>query len=185
MMLAGINPLVKISAALFGVGVLALLLVLAPSIVVADVPETDTAIDPSLMRVGRTKTPPLANYEVIVARPLFNVGRRTDPAPPAPAPPKPPPLPVVESYRLVGLVLSPGLRLALVARPQGGDLLRLRPGDMLDGWNVEAVDTNGVVLSGQGNTAHMKVTRAPSVQGDVAAKLPEQQSVPPQSTAHP
>ena len=185
MTLAGMNPLVKISAGLLGVGVIALLLVLAPSLVAADAPMTDTAIDPSLMRIGRTKTPPLASYEVIVARPLFNAGRRTDPAPPPPAAPKPPPLPVVESYRLVGLVLSPGLQLALVSRPQGGDLLRLRPGDTLDGWNVETIDANGVVLSGQGATAHMKVTRAPSVQGEAAVKPPEQQSMPPQSTAHP
>jgi hypothetical protein len=81
--------------------------------------------------------------------------------------------------------MAPGLRLALVARQQGGDLIRLKPGDALDGWNVEAVDVSGVALSGQGITAHLKVTRAPSVQGDVAAKPPEPQSTSPQSTAHP
>ena len=179
------NPLVKVSAALLGLGVLVLVLVLAPSMVVADAPATDTAIDPSLMRIGRTKTPPLASYDVIVAQPLFNVARRADPPPPPPAPPKPPPLPAVESYRLVGLVLSPDLHLALASRSQGGDLMRLKPGDTLDGWSVAAVDATGVVLSGQGNTAHMKVTRAPSVQSTVAIGPPAQQSVPAQPTAHP
>jgi hypothetical protein len=169
------HPLVKASAVFAGVAFLVLMAVAAPSVVIADAPQSDTTIDPALMRVARSRPLPLANYTIVVAEPLFNEGRRADPLPPPPAPPKPPPLPGVESYRLAGLVLSPEVRLALVSRPQGGELVRLHPGDLLDGWTVEAVDATGVTLSGQGITAHMKVTRAP--------QNPDQRPAEPQTAA--
>ena len=180
----GAHPFVVGSACFVALGAIALMLVLLPSFVFADVPSTDATIDPAFIRAGAAHLPPLSHYELIVARPLFNAGRRTDPPPPPPAPPKPPPLPAIESYRLVGLVLSSSLRLALVSRAQGGDIVRLHPGDNLDGWTVEAVDVSGVQLTGQGNTQLMKVTRA-QTSTTANAGLTKTDPPPQQSAAHP
>ncbi len=175
------NPFVRAAIAFAGFSLLVLLAVAAPSLVLVSVPRSDPTLDPALIRVAEARPP--TNYEIIAARPLFNDGRRADPPPPPPAPPKPPPLPGIENYRLVGLVLSSDVRLALVSRSQGGDLARLRPGDQLDGWTVETVDDTGVTVTGQGNTAHMKVTRAP--QGPDTRPVAQQTSLPESAARQP
>jgi general secretion pathway protein N len=80
-------------------------------------------------------------------RPLFSAKRRP-PAPPRVEPviaPPPPPLPP-PSIALAGIIRDPDRSFAVV-RTAGNKILRLRLGDNIDGWNVEAVDGVQLTLS--------------------------------------
>jgi hypothetical protein len=83
--------------------------------------------------------PPPEQFAAMVARPLFLPGRRPIGGP---AGQGPDPLP---QMRLVGIVLSGKVRLALV---QSGDaaVRRLAEGQNLDGWIVAAIEPARVVL---------------------------------------
>lgn len=89
----------------------------------------------------------------IIGRPIFNEGRRPDP-PPAPpvaleSPPEPaaaqapetPPLRLV----LAGIAISGEGRIALMRGPTG-EMLRLRPGDAVEGWVVLSVEPAAVTF---------------------------------------
>jgi hypothetical protein len=170
------RPLDEIVAACFAAsGLLALLLVLLPSIVFVRAPPAD----PVLVKPSPIEVAPLGSYAAISLRPLFNNGRRRDPPPPAPAPPKPPPPPSADSFHLVGLVLSTAVHLALVQRVRDGQMMRLQEGDMLEGWTVKSVDQSGVQLTGPGAATELTIPNAAQRTGSVtantaAAALPRQ-----------
>jgi hypothetical protein len=145
------------------VAFLALIAVVAPSLVIVDAAPPEQLIDAASVTAAMRPPPPLTAYASIVARPLFNAGRSKDPPPPPPEPPKPPPPPSVDNYRLVGLVLSPTTRLALVERREGGQDMRLMPGDLLDGWTVVSVEASGVRLTGPGVSAQLTIPHAEPV----------------------
>ena len=89
---------------------------------------------------------PLEAYDVVFEKPLFNPGRQIDPAPvqePAKSA-----LPPLSDYRLVGLVLARGSRLALVERRSAKQVVTLHAGDELDGRRVESIGEDGVHVSG-------------------------------------
>jgi general secretion pathway protein N len=92
--------------------------------------------------------PPLAQFDIIKARPLFNADRKPDPLPPPPAPPKPAVvLGDLTQYRLVGTARDADTQLALVQKT-GGQLLKFKPGDTFEGWKIDKIDDNGVAISG-------------------------------------
>jgi hypothetical protein len=129
---------------------------LSPTLVFVEAP----AADPVFERPSPIIVPPLSRYAAIVQRPLFNDDRRRDPPPPPPAPPKPPPPPSADNYRLVGLILSSNLRMALVQRRQDGQVAHLHEGDMLDGWTVKTVAASGVQLTGSSGEVELTIPRA-------------------------
>lgn len=176
MTLRSAHPLTLIATGLLGVGILALLAVLLPSMVWSEAETADAAIDPKLLHVDAPNLLPLAAYQPVIAHPLFNEARRSDPPPPPPAPPKPPPLPPISSYRLAGLILTSDIQLAFVERLQGNTTIRLRAGDNMDGWSVQSIDQAGIVLTGQGSTLTLKVVRSPAAasarRADIGAQSP-------------
>lgn len=89
---------------------------------------------------------PLEIYRVIFEKPLFNPGRQADPAPVQEQAKSA--LPPLSDYRLVGLVLTRGAKLALVERRNAKQVVTLHPGDELDGRHVESIGEDGVRVSG-------------------------------------
>jgi len=157
MTLSNKNPLVLGAMTLLGLSLAVLGAVLLPSLVFVGGITPEAPIDSARFAVSRQNTEPLANYTAIASQSLFNEGRRPDPLPPPPAPAKPA-LPGVETYRLVGLILSPDLRIALVER--GGEVMHLHSGDPLDGWTVQSVEAEGVKLAAQNTTVELKIPKA-------------------------
>ncbi len=93
-------------------------------------------------------TPPLASFDEIAARPLFNADRKPDPVPPPPeAPAAAITLGDLAQYRVLGTVRGGDMQLALVQK-SGGSVLTLKPGDSFEGWKVDRIDGGGVSISG-------------------------------------
>jgi hypothetical protein len=88
---------------------------------------------------------PLEAYAAIYQRPLFNPGRAMDPQGAQTA--KPGMLPL-DSYRLVGVVLTKDVKIGLVERRDSKQVVSLHPGDDLDGRHVDDVVAAGIKLSG-------------------------------------
>jgi hypothetical protein len=162
------NPLVLGSLILLGVSALTLIAVLLPSLVFVEGQTSELQIDASRFSSPRPHTELLTDYTVVASQSLFNKGRLSDPLPLAQGPAKPA-LPSADTYRLVGLILSPELRIALVERTASGDVLHLHPGDAVDGWTVRSVEAAGVTLAAQNATAELKIPKAASRKADAGA----------------
>lgn len=105
--------------------------------------------------------PPLATFDPITARPLFNTDRKPDPTPPPPkdAPGTPSSLGDLSQYKLVGMILSRNTQLALV-RKTDGPVVTLKPQDTLDGWTVAKIEDNGISLTGGDRTEVLAIPKA-------------------------
>ncbi|UUX48627.1 hypothetical protein NUH88_14555 [Nisaea acidiphila] len=137
----------------FGIGLSGLLLTAALLPWLPDGPDVlrpvevaDAALEP-LPPVERVT--PRSAYPETLARPLFRSTRRPEPAAPVAeaAPPAPPRL---VGYRLTGIV-STGARHMILLETPGGKSVQLYEGESVDGWTVETITTETVVLS-QGET---------------------------------
>lgn len=84
--------------------------------------------------------PPLRNYIEVTARPLFSQSRR-----PPPEVPRDPPV-QTSSFTLVGIVLSDRGRHALIDHGQPPRLDRVTEGQELDGWLIESILPDKVVV---------------------------------------
>lgn len=97
--------------------------------------------------------PPLENFAETLARPLFMDTRRP-PEPgaepvalePDPQPEPPKPTPKLVGMELSGIVITPASRVALVRSARGREVVRLKEGEEIDGWIVETIDPDRVVL---------------------------------------
>lgn len=82
-----------------------------------------------------------ADFEAIVRRPLFSPTRKPSPLPeaapqPIPARQEPPPTPLVAT--LIGIVISPDVRSA-VLRMSDGKNITIAEGESVDGWKLSEV----------------------------------------------
>lgn len=146
MRLGTFPPLTIALAAAAGAGLLALILVLAPSIVFA--PHAAAGIRPlRAIALPPADARPFEDYAAIAAKPLFNPARQKDPLPPPEGEEKDV-LPPLSDYRLVGIVIARESKLALVERRAAKQVVTLHTGDDLDGRRVDDIRPNGVVLSG-------------------------------------
>ncbi len=96
--------------------------------------------------------PPLRSYAEIVRRPLFNATRR----PPAPAsvaaiPQAAPELPPLR-FLLIGLIVSPEERVALIRPGDGGAVIRVLEGQEVERWVIEKILPDRVIVR-RGDTA--------------------------------
>jgi len=139
-------PLMAVSAAGAAMGLLALLLVLLPATLFSGGAATTSVTLPREPKLAAVEIPPFREFEDVIDRPLFNPARAPDPLPPAQAAKSA--LPALADYRLVGIVLMKGTKLALVERKQAKQVVTLHPGDELDGRRVENIGSDGVELSG-------------------------------------
>jgi hypothetical protein len=104
------------------------------------------------------RAPPLAQFSETVERPLFMAERRPpapgqqDNVPPVAARPLQRP-----DVRLLGIVITPERRQALLQEKRGGNVLYLEPGMALDDWQVKTVDPDRVVLAAAGETEELEL----------------------------
>ena len=102
---------------------------------------------------------PLAAYDAIAARPLFNLDRKPDPALPAKVLGGPTALGDLSQYRLTGVIRAAGTAMALVQRT-GSPTLTLKKGDTFDGWTVQEVDDKGVTVAGGDRSELLAIPKA-------------------------
>lgn len=107
--------------------------------------------------------PALESFDPIIARPLFNPGRVPDPETGPVAGtgtgPAGPVLGELSQYRVVGIAGDGVTNIALVQK-SGGEMLRLRKGDSLDGWIVTEVGAKGVSIRGGTRKEVLTIPRA-------------------------
>ncbi len=102
--------------------------------------------------------PPLEEFSEVVERPLFSTDRRPfEPPPPkaaaeqsrkTPRAPVPPP-----QLSLVGVVITPQHRSALLWDEKQSTFVRAKPGMEVSGWELANVAADGVILR-KGETKH-------------------------------
>ena len=150
-------PLTIALALAAGLGLLLLTSVALPSLVSADAPGEIAAPPRRGISASALAQRPFETYAAVAERPLFNPGRKKDPDIAAAVVSN---LPALSDYRLVGIVLSPDAKLALVTRKSSNQVVTLRPGDNLDGRHVDDVEDAGVLLSGAGSKEVLSIPRA-------------------------
>jgi hypothetical protein len=105
---------------------------------------------PTPLNIELRGTPTAPDLSAIQDKPLMHASRVFYSAPPPDAAPQAPPLP---DYRLAGSFHAPKrAAVALLARREGGSMRRVRAGDDLDGWRVDAIESRRVVLRWQDQT---------------------------------
>jgi hypothetical protein len=101
-------------------------------------------------RPAPPRAPDAGAVELIAARPLFSAGRRPYVAPPAPvAEVAPEPARPALSLELAGTFLTDTDQAALLL-VAGGSPAWLRPGQLIEGWRIEAIKQDRVALSKDG-----------------------------------
>lgn len=107
---------------------------------VAATPET---VAPTERAAPRAK--PLGSFSETLARPLFDASRRPRPKLPTSAPEiAAAEIPVV---KLVGVVIGPDGRSALIRIPSSAGLVEVSVGERIEGWRLEAIETDRIVLT--------------------------------------
>lgn len=101
------------------------------------------------------RMPPPEHFAVIVERPLFQPSRRppAEPLAAAPAPRQPEPL----TATLRGIVSNGGQRTALLWVQGHTKLLRLSGGEVHQGWRVEAIEEDRIVLRRGDDRAELRL----------------------------
>lgn len=97
---------------------------------------------------------PLADLTATRDRPLFSPSRRPPPQPTAFTPPPPPPEPVAAPapppapppFRLIGTIVGPRLRVAMVLDRATNQIARLRQGEVSSGWLAVQVGARNIVV---------------------------------------
>jgi hypothetical protein len=102
-----------------------------PSLETTEVAETISAV---------TK-PAISEFDEVVERPLFARSRR----PPTPAS-EPVKATQPETYDLVGIILAPKGRVALLRKKRSDDVVRGLEGQEVGGWKIREIKTSEVVL---------------------------------------
>lgn len=126
------------------------------------------AADPSL-GINPLAELKLTDLDATMKRPLFEATRRPiEPPrikPPAPpprtvvAPPAPAPIP---AFKLFGILASGGSAMAIIGHPGAPAPLRLETGDHIEGWRVDTIEPNRVVLSRGAQRKELTIFRRPS-----------------------
>lgn len=151
-----------------GAGAVALVAALAPSpLRVFDLFDEPVVIDvrkPPALKLR--DVPPVAEFADIAARPLFNAGRKPDPAPLAASGGSPAATGErgeLSAFRVVGIVADSVTQRAIVER-KGSPSQKVAPGDRLGEWRIDKIDAAGIVVSRDGRTARLAIPRyqAPS-----------------------
>jgi hypothetical protein len=96
------------------------------------------------LAAGSGTRPPEPDYSAISKRPLFVAGRRMPPPVPEPVAATAPtsaPLP-----SLIGIMIEPDKRMAVVKRVNDAKILSLTEGQSIDGWLLKDVENTKVTL---------------------------------------
>ncbi|MCW5724709.1 MAG: hypothetical protein KIS81_07100 [Maricaulaceae bacterium] len=104
--------------------------------------------------------PAFDRFSAIDQRPLFSAARRPPerPAPVAPVITAQARETGAPAFQVTGVVSGPGRPSAALIR-QGADNRRLYAGETFEGWRIESVETDGVVVSRDGERWRLPVGR--------------------------
>ncbi|MDS4019178.1 MAG: hypothetical protein RKR03_01495 [Candidatus Competibacter sp.] len=102
---------------------------------------------PAVAPVQPFQLPPLDQYGEIVAHPLFVAARQPEPPPPEEAAPEKPTAGPEQKPVLIGIMIAPESTVALL-RPEepNAKVARVKPGESVGDWRLEAILPNRVVL---------------------------------------
>ncbi len=124
---------------------------------------------------GLSPMPPIETFDEVVERPLFFRSRR--PPDPDAAPPPEAALPPKADFVLTGLVISGKERLALL-RPAGSKTVeRVHQGAEIEGWRVEAIHADRVVLKRGETVQEIRLEDRPPPKPKVRRKRPKRPGV--------
>ncbi|HUK60141.1 MAG TPA: hypothetical protein VLV50_13000 [Stellaceae bacterium] len=127
------------------------------------------AAAPSVMAATQAFTPPpQQQYAEIAARPLFVPGRQPQDDKPirqAPAPPPP-------ALAVQGVVMSAGRHFAVIAHGSPLKYDSFGEGDTVDGWRIESIALDHLVLGAAGATVDVPVAKFDR-QGTVRRRNPQ------------
>ena len=89
-------------------------------------------------------TTPIKAYSETLARPMFHASRKPAPklataTPEAPAAESP-------TLKLVGVVIGPEGRSALIRLPSSAELVEVSVGERIEGWRLETIETDRIML---------------------------------------
>jgi hypothetical protein len=134
---------------------------------------------------------PPGQYSEVAVRPLFIAERRPEPPPPPDeTPPEKPPVGPEQKFMLFGVMIMPGTQAALL-RPEAPNArtTRVRVGEMIGEWRLDAVWPDRVVLRKGETIQDLPLTR-PRKSGKPRAKRADappsgQDTVPPTQTSAP
>lgn len=105
----------------------------------------------------------VVDFSAMREQPLFYASRRYYVAPPPPAAPVSPPKP---DYRLSGVLIIPGRpAVAVLFQNATGAARKIKAGDDLEGWSVQAVEKNRVVIRYNEETIELVKTSLTSTSG--------------------
>lgn len=141
-------------------------------------PENDVAKPAATARersadavASSSRTAPLASLSLndlhdTVDRPLFEKGRRPVKPPvvqPVKAPPPPPPRgPDPNALELVGILAGEDQTIVLLKRRQSGQQVRVQQGDTVDGWTIDRIEPQRVILKHGATEVALQLFKSPS-----------------------
>lgn len=96
--------------------------------------------------------PPISAYAEVTERPLFSPSRQ--PAPPEAAQED---LGNSSAFTLLGIVISEGERMALIEHGKPGVVARLKEGQAVEGWRLQAIEADRVILEHGGTQQPLKL----------------------------
>lgn len=114
---------------------------------VAEPSAADTAMPVPARPETAFVPPPIHVFSAIVERPLFSPTRRP-PAAPALAT-QPAVRPRLDHLALIGVLISADGRVALLEQPRSPSILEAREGETVEGWTVESIAADSVMLRWQ------------------------------------
>ena len=113
------------------------------------------------------KTPPIEDYKAIIERPLFANNRRPEKKP---VPVKQQPVQVDDKaqqkvpFKLIGSLVMPSGNEAMLKMTSGGEVFRRRSGEALQGWTVDTVYADSVVVHSGDSAIELYLERRSSSQ---------------------
>jgi hypothetical protein len=108
--------------------------------------------------------PSIDAFHAMIERPLFMEDRQPfTPAAPEQAkesivPRQAAPVTRPLEHRLIGVILTPEQRIALLQGPRDNKPKHIRPGETIDGWTLDAIQPEQVTLSRAGETQQLALT---------------------------
>lgn len=131
---------------------------------------------PAVTPVPLFQLPLRQQYGDIVARPIFIPARRPEPPPPpeeeGPSTPPPPAAPE-QKFLLFGVIIAPGIQAALLRLEEpNAKTSRVRQGEKLGEWYLDAIFPNRVVLRKEQMTQEVGLYRPKRPPGPRAGRKP-------------
>jgi general secretion pathway protein N len=130
----------------------------------APAPSTDVKKPAVIASEAPPEKPAISTFAEVVNRPLFTPSRR-------PTPPKADTnvaAPKAETFDLIGVIISPGSRMALLRTLATSEVMRAVEGQNVGGWEVRSIKPTQVVLQRGGDSEVLKITDAVIPQPNVA-----------------